>query len=165
MGLFSRFKDKPEPEPAAEAPSDWEPAGDDDVLDDGRPARPDSEPITPVEQARIDAALARFAEVGGEVDILASIEEYYDRAATQDGGLDPEEAVEVIGLVVGEHLVRHGDMDWALISDAFGTDLGVTARGRALSVIPSTIVATRWIAGERSWIPGVVGHLIRRGNG
>ena len=52
-----------------------------------------------------------------------------------------------------------------MISDAFGTDLGVSARRRDLAVVPPTIVATRWINRETGWVPGVVGHLVRLGNG
>ena len=166
MGLFSRNKKEADAEPTTAA-SEWEPSADGaDVVDDGRPQRPASEPIGPEQQQRIDAALARFAEVGGDVDDLASIADHFDRAVAGDGaGLAGDETVEVIGLVIGEHLVRHGRMDWRIISDAFGTDLGVSARRRELSVIPPTIVATRWINREAGWIPGVVGHLARLGNG
>ena len=167
MGLFSRRKDEPafEPDPEAGASEEGTAEGGADVEDDGRPERPDTMPIGEDDRARIDAALARFAEVGGDVDDLASIGALYDRAITGGDGLGPEEAAQVIGLVVGEHLVRHGRMDWRIVNDAFGSDLGVSARRRDRSVIPSTVVATRWINREQGWIPGAIGHLVRLGNG
>ena len=166
MGLFSRNRPEPTPEPEPSS-STWEdPTDGPDLIDDGRPQRPGSDPIGAEDRARIDAALARFAEVGGDVDDLASVGSHFDRAVTGDASaLGADEAVDVLGLVVGEHLVRHGRMDWRIISDAFGTDLGVSARRRDLSVIPPTIVATRWINRETGWVPGVVGHLVRLGNG
>ena len=83
MGLFSRrAQPSPDPQPT---PSGWEPSDEGgDVVDDGRPQRPASEPIGPAEQERIDAALARFAEVRGDVDDLASIASHFDRAIAGD---------------------------------------------------------------------------------
>lgn len=169
MGLFSRRKSEPEPDVALDGDSgDGEPSGDDgDVVDDGRPQRPENAPIGEAEQARIDAALTRMADAGWDVDDLESIATAYDRAFTAEPPSSPgrDDVVEVVGLAIGEHLVRHGRMDWRIITDVFGSDLGVVARRRDLSVIPTTIVATRWINGQRGWIPGVVGHLVRLGNG
>ena len=64
MGLFSRNKKEADAEPTTAA-SEWEPSADGaDVVDDGRPQRPASEPIGPEQQQRIDAALARFDATG-----------------------------------------------------------------------------------------------------
>jgi hypothetical protein len=166
MGLFSRRHNDEDVEPTAEATT-REPAPADDVVDDGRPERPDSEPIGEQERARIDAALTRMSDAGWDVDDLQSIATAYDQAFGSEATASPgrDDVVEVVGLAIGEHLVRHGRMDWKLVTDAFGTDLGVVARRRDVSIIPTTIVATRWINGERGWIPGVVGHLVRLGNG
>ena len=173
MGLFSRkHRDEPSASTdggpsgsplsalAAEGPMGFPAA---DVDDDGRPQRPDSAPITDAERSRIDAALARLAEQGVDVDDLASLGAAYD--AARSGGEDADVAVETIALGIGEHLVRHGRMDWALVTDVFGTDLGVVARRRGTTVIPMNIVAVRWLSGETGWVPGVVGHLVRLGTG
>ena len=169
MGLFSRrARDEAAGPPSETAePSDWEGGDGSDVVDDGRPQRPDDEPIGEAERARIDAALARMSEAGWDVDDLQSIATAYDQAFGAETAASPgrDDVVEVVGIAIGEHLVRHGRMDWRVVTDAFGTDLGVVARRRPVSVIPTTIVATRWINGERGWIPGVVGHLVRLGNG
>jgi hypothetical protein len=169
MGLFSRRAKDEDATPAPERsePSDLEGGAGSDVVDDGRPERPEDAPIGEAERARIDAALARMSEAGWDVDDLQSIATAYDQAFGADATASPgrDDVVEVVGLAIGEHLVRHGRMDWRIVTDAFGTDLGVVARRRPVSVIPTTIVATRWINGERGWIPGVVGHLVRLGNG
>lgn len=171
MGLFSRRnKDEVEPDGAFVEP---EPADDGapayDGPDDGRPVRPDTAPPGEEELARIAAGLARLAELGVDVDDLASIGTAYDAAVARHAAgvdaADRDHAVETIGIAIGEHLVRHGRMDWALVSDVFGTDLGVVARRRGTAIIPANIVATRWINGETGWLPGVVAHLVRLGTG
>ncbi len=173
MGLFSRrdrdrdHQPGPADEGSGQLSQDGPPAYD--GPDDGRPQRPDSAPPGPAELARVAAALERLADQGVDVDDLASLGAAYDDAVARPAaGLDAgdrDHAVEVIGIGVGEHLVRHGRMDWALVSDVFGTDLGVVARRRGTAVIPANIVATRWINGETGWLPGVVTHLVRLGNG
>lgn len=169
MGLFSRRRRDHDPEPADEGtPAPDGPAAYDGP-DDGRPQRPDSAAPGAAELARVAAGLVRLAEQGVDVDDLASLGAAYDgsvarHAAGQDAP-DRDHAVETIGIGIGEHLVRHGRMDWALVSDVFGTDLGVVARRRGTAVIPTNIVATRWINGETGWLPGVVAHLVRLGNG
>lgn len=62
---------------------------------------------------------------------------------------------------MGEHLSRHTDLDWRIVTDVFGTDLGLLEGPRgAFMVVPSNLVAGRWMRGETGWIPGVVGHLV-----
>ncbi|GEM_PF-1278484 len=167
MGLFSRRSrdDAADPDDEGSGP-DAGPAAYDGP-DDGRPQRPDSEPPGEEDQARINAGLARLSALGVDVDDLASLGAAYDAAVARhvagDDAGDRDHAVEAIGVGIGEHLVRHGRMDWALVSDVFGTDLGVVARRGGRAFIPSNIVATRWINGETGWLPGVVAHLVRLG--
>lgn len=169
MGLFSRRSrdDAADPDEGA-TETVAEPAAYDGP-DDGRPQRPDSEPPGEEDRARIAAGLARLDELGVDVDDLASLGAAYDAAVVRHAEGDDadgrDHAVEAIGIGIGEHLVRHGRMDWALVSDVFGTDLGVVARRGGRAFIPSNIVATRWINGETGWLPGVVAHLIRLGTG
>lgn len=131
----------------------------DDGSDDGRPQRPETAPIGDAERARIAAALERLAADGVDVDDLGGLGAAYDRAL--GSGAPSEATVETVGLGIGEYLARHGAMDWAVITDVFGTDLGVVGRRRAVTVIPTNIVATRWINRESGWVPGVVSHLAR----
>ncbi|CCH76524.1 hypothetical protein BN12_130063 [Nostocoides japonicum T1-X7] len=170
MALFSRRRGGGD-RTAAESPSPLTTLAEDttssafagDVEDDGRPQRPDTAPIGDSERARIDAALQRLEGDGVDVDDLAALGAAYDRARAT--GADGDVVVETIGLAIGEHLVRHARMDWALVTDVFGTDLGVVARRRGTTLIPTNIVATRWLSGQTGWVPGVVGHLIRLGTG
>lgn len=161
MGLFSRRRDAdPAPDPG---PDVAEPgmATHDDVVDTGRPARPATAEPGAAERGRIARVVAALDGAGIDIDDLTALGAAFDAAYA--AGTDSDDLVESFGLGIGEHLVRHGRMDWRLVTDVFGTDLGVVARRRELSVIPTNLVATRVVRGEVGWIPGVVGHLVRLG--
>lgn len=81
----------------------------------------------------------------------------------QEAGQDvPGEDVVAVAFAIGDHLTRHG-YRWALVSDPFGTDLGLEAlRGRT-TLVPHSLVAARWMRGDHGWVTGVVTHLIRIG--
>jgi len=72
-----------------------------------------------------------------------------------------EAIVERYAIGIGEHLSRHTDLSWALVTDAFGTDLALAGGRDEFVVVPSNLVAARWLNQERGWIPGVVAHLVR----
>ncbi|HYN29382.1 MAG TPA: DUF3806 domain-containing protein [Dermatophilaceae bacterium] len=137
--------------------------------DDEAALRPRSSPITDTERARIAAGLAALAAEGVDVDDPASLGAGYDTAYTAWSagreGSRPDHAavVERYAIGVGEHLRRHTDLDWAVVTDVFGTDLGVAGGiGGSFVVVPANLVAARWMRGETGWLPGVVGHLVRR---
>ena len=78
---------------------------------------------------------------------------------------DHAAVVECYALAIGEHLHRHTDLDWQLVTDVFGTDLSLTEGFKgSFVVVPHNLVAGRWMRGETGWVPAVVGHLVRRRN-
>ncbi|HET8766639.1 MAG TPA: DUF3806 domain-containing protein, partial [Pedococcus sp.] len=82
-------------------------------------------------------------------------------------GARPDHAavVERYALGIGEHLERHTDLDWQVVTDVFGTDLALTEGFKGtFVVVPHNLVAGRWMRGETGWVPGVVGHMVRRRN-
>ena len=133
----------------------------------------DEVPLTPVvesvpepEQARIATALVELEAVGVDVDDLASIGAGLDAAfAAWESAPEREphdRIVERFALGIGEHLHRHTDLRWQLVTDAFGTDLAVADGMRGgFVVVPMNLVAVRWLRREQGWVPGVVGHLVR----
>ncbi|WP_298888637.1 DUF3806 domain-containing protein [uncultured Serinicoccus sp.] len=127
------------------------------------PLTPESRRIGEAERARIDAGLAAVEADGVDVDDLASISVGLDRelaawlaAKGTDGHHD--EVVERYAVAVGEHLHRHTDLAWEVVTDVFGTDLAVAAGD--FVVVPSNLVAVRWMRRERGWVPQVVGHIV-----
>ncbi len=159
MGWFSRNKDR---DSAAGA-------GMGESTGQGAPEYGDAivEEITATSpgQAELDlitAGVRRAASLGADPDDLASISAAYDTLrATQDAGAEvATEDIAAIGFAIGEFLSRNG-YRWAMVSDTFGTDLGVEARRGSGTTIPHTLVATRWMRGERGWVERVIGHLVR----
>ena len=166
MAWFGRKRDDDppvdEPEPAGE------PGG---LLTDDAGLQPVVARIGPQEQARIAAALDAVREEGVDVDDVESIGAGLDRAyrAWSEGaeGSRPDHAavVERYALAIGEHLNRHTDLDWQVVTDVFGTDLSLTEGFKGtFVVVPHNLVAGRWMRGETGWVPAVVGHLVRRRN-
>ena len=160
MGLFSR-KDK-------EAAVEPEPQGTDDDDTDlvaALPERPSSRPLDDGERARIAAALEAARADGVDVDDLESIGSHYDaafaRASADPGSLSPDTVVETYAIAIGEHLARHSAREWGVVTDVFGTDLGLVAARADTVIVPHNLVGARWMRRETGWIPGVVSHLVR----
>lgn len=118
------------------------------------------------ERDRIDAVLDQLAAAGVDVDDLAAIGSAYDAWLTtwldtkESQRPDHQPMVDQIAVAIGEHLARHTDLEWLLVSDAFGTDVGVGSRRDDFSVVPMNLVAVRWLNRTTGWVPGVVGHLV-----
>lgn len=176
MAWFSR-KDKqsgppdsgpPDAGSAHEGPADG-PDGSDDApeYDPEVPLRVRIRDVADTERARVAAGLATLEDLGVDVDDVASLGAGLDRAvqewqatpARRRGDEDAAREPWVVGL--GEHLVRHSDLQWSLVRDAFGTDLAVAQQRDDFAVVPANLVGARWVAGETGWLPGVVAHLLR----
>ncbi len=135
--------------------------------DTGRPLRPKVAPVPEADLARIAAAVEELAAEGVDVDDLTSLGEGYDRMYAAWSASAPADRPDHASLVVryalgiGEHLHRHTDLDWQLVTDVFGTDLAVAGGfSGSFSVVPANLVAARWMRGETGWVPGVIGHLV-----
>lgn len=161
MGLFDRLKKaasgtEPQPEPRVRTLPD---PGDSRVED--LPLTPESRRPGEEERARIAAGLTALEAESVDVDDLRSIGEGLDRALATwvaRSGDDHDEIVERYAIGIGEHLARRTDLAWAVVTDVFGTDLAVSAGD--FVVVPSNLVAVRWMRRESGWVPGVVGHLV-----
>lgn len=163
MSFLDRFKravttrETTEPEPRV--PTLPDPGGE-RVGD--LPLTPESRRIGEEEKAHIAQTLEELAAEGVDVDDLTSIGAGLDRAlaswlADRGGGHDA--IVQRYAVAVGEHLHRHTDLAWEVVTDVFGTDLAVAAGD--FVVVPANLVAVRWMRREQGWVPSVVGHLVR----
>lgn len=162
MGLLDRFRDlrgKVGDALGADAPDTPEVP---DALVQDLPLRPESRRLTDEERETVRAGLAALEADGVDVDDLTSIGAGLDRALAgwlESAGSDHDEIVDRYAVAVGEHLDRHTDLAWEIVTDVFGTDLAVAAGD--FVVVPSNLVAVRWMRRETGWVPGVVGHLVR----
>ncbi|WP_131103278.1 DUF3806 domain-containing protein [Ornithinimicrobium sufpigmenti] len=126
------------------------------------PLTPESRRLGEEEKAHIARALEELAAEDVDVDDLTSISAGLDRALTSwlaDRSADHDAIVQRYAVAVGEHLHRHTDLAWEVVTDVFGTDLAVAAGD--FVVVPSNLVAVRWMRREQGWVPSVVGHLVR----
>lgn len=165
MGLFDRVR-RAVGDRAASAPT----AGPEErvrVLPDPEqpvgdlPLKPEGRRLTDEERAEIAGHLARLEAEGVDVDDLDSIGTGLDRtlaAWVSSRGQDHDEIVRRYAVAIGEHLHRHTDLAWEMVTDVFGTDLSVAAGD--FVVVPGNLVAVRWMRRETGWVPRVVGHLV-----
>ncbi len=185
MGLFSRKKSEESGTSSSgkgtSPGSAATPLPEVELNEDGLPTTP-TQPLRAVERARIAEDLQALIDEGVDVDDVASLSRGLDAAYQQwssqrgntasksesprhEGGSDGDHQLIVrrYATGIGEHLSRHTDLDWQLVSDAFGTDLGLASGPRGdFMLVPGNLVAARWMRGETGWIPGVVKHLITR---
>jgi hypothetical protein len=170
MAWFGRGRDTSTPEPGAhEAAPERRLPDAGDTLDPGASLRPLVDPLGEHERGRIAAGLEALAAEGVDVDDLASLGSGLDRAysswsaAPEDARPDHASIVERYAVGIGEHLDRHTDLDWQVVTDVFGTDLSLTEGFKgSFVVVPHNLVAGRWMRGETGWVPAVVGHIVRR---
>lgn len=168
MAWFRRKGSEGAPDPArppAVVQRELPDAGD--ALDPELPIRPITEVVPPEQQQRVATGVAAVEAEGVDIDDLASIGAGFDAAlsgwmatpeATRTGH---DQIVERYAMAIGEHLARHTDLEWQIVTDVFGTDLSVAGGfGGTFVVVPTTLVAARWMRREPGWIPGVVGHLV-----
>lgn len=162
MGLFTR---KSRPEPAEPVWSQRAPTEPDETVPEDQDATPASEPLGQAEQDRVAAAVQKLQEQGVDIDDLDSLSTGLDTAYAQwatTRAADHSAIVDRYAFGIGEHLSRHTDLDWRVVTDVFGTDLGLLDGPRgSFMVVPGNLVAGRWMRGETGWIPAVVGHLVR----
>ncbi|MFZ1287148.1 MAG: DUF3806 domain-containing protein [Candidatus Phosphoribacter sp.] len=169
MGLFSRRSVPGEPTTggAAQPPLQTEPADKDLVADDTFVV-PRALELRPSDRAERDRALSDLHAAGVDLDSIEAIGAGHDldcsswvAAGGLRGGGDQSDAVTRWGVAIGEWLVRHTDLQWATVSDAFGTDLGLVAETDHFMLVPANLVSGRWLNGQTGWVPGVAGHLAR----
>jgi Domain of unknown function (DUF3806) len=135
--------------------------------DEELPLRPVARRLGAEEAERIARGLEQLDAAGVDLDDLVSLGAAYDDAFDkwESGQVEEghERIVERFAIGIGEHLHRHTDLSWQVVTDAFGTDLAVAGGGRGdFVVVPSNLVAARWMKRETGWVPGVVGHLVVR---
>ncbi|MCB1301078.1 MAG: DUF3806 domain-containing protein [Tetrasphaera sp.] len=170
MAWFGRGKGSAdEVAEAAAADTSRFPTADESMIDDAGmgPLRPRDRRIGANEQARIDAGLAALAAAGVSVDDLDALGAAYDREYAEWHGTrkgkrpDHDLIVEKYAIGIGEHLARTTDLRWRIVTDVFGTDLALADQKEGdFIVVPTNLVAARWMRTEIGWIPGVVRHLI-----
>lgn len=173
MGFLDRMRGRGADDTPAD-PSDRDPAGGPgpDIGSPGTGGADDGiepveeigiRPLTDEERAGVDAVRAAYGAHGIDPADLGSIATAYDRALADHDGSDASAIIDVVGTAIGDHLVATAGYRWVVARDPFGTDLAVEPPRKGVPVVTRMLVAVRWMARERGWVPGVTEHLARAG--
>lgn len=86
-------------------------------------------------------------------------------ARSHQGQADPNEPNAVcltIGVGIGDAMIEQmPELQWKIITDSFGTDIGLHASNKGHAVThPTNLVAKRLETGETTWIARTVGAIL-----
>lgn len=95
-----------------------------------------------------------------EVDVsdVESLDAMYGDQLTSWLAIDVENRpdantfINVLGVGLGEHLVRRTKLEWRIFSDEQGTELVVNLPNTSLALFPLNAVAKRWVEAEPSFM-------------
>jgi len=126
--------------------------------------QPQTTPLTDPEQEWVRARRDFAAQEGVDHLELDDVEAYYDRLVARSAAeeVDPVELgvlLEVVVVLLGEHLgARHG-MRWVTVAGESGPELGLQDTLSDAAIFPHAVVGERWNRGETGWMAGYVEWL------
>ena len=138
-----------------------------------RGSRPESdvqdrvEPLTDEERswigANVSAARDIARDAGLERDGHLTGETLDDLWALLQSELadDPNQAINLVGLSLGQLLVDRFGLEWVALTDEHGTEAAVRGPSR-LTVFPANFVAKRYETGETDFIAPFVDEVARK---
>lgn len=116
------------------------------------------EPIGPQEQEILDGWLDDAArwniDVTDAMSIERAYENYVERVIAQDEEerQDPTPFVAMIGFAVGQWLTLATVLEWRVITDDEGRDIGLSLPDESSIMFPSDFIADGWNEMRRQWI-------------
>ncbi|MCT1987667.1 DUF3806 domain-containing protein [Dermacoccus abyssi] len=118
------------------------------------------EPVGPAEQEVLDKWLDDAARWNIDVTDVRSIdrayESYVDDVLDQDENEreDPTPFVAMLGFALGQWLTLESVLEWRVITDADGRDLGLSLPDESSIMFPSDFIADAWNEMRRDWLNG-----------
>lgn len=174
MGWFSKSnRSEPDAPRAADLAADGvtdvvagavtDSAADDDPL----PARPQWRALTGDQQAALDAEVAALAASGANHTDLQTLGRALDAAmdawyaVPERNREDYATVTHRWGVALGAYLASATDLHWGMVTDVYGTDLGLMGARDDMVIVPQNLVSARWLNHQTGWVPGVLGHIVR----
>ncbi|NYF10148.1 hypothetical protein HDC94_001304 [Leifsonia sp. AK011] len=104
--------------------------------------------------------LAKLLEIADvlRLDSISEVSSFFDseQRSSSPSGLDPNTVINVVGAKVGELLARELDLRWQVVTDDFGTELGVVGEPNSIVICPMSSVGQRW----KSSAPGEIQRFV-----
>ncbi|MCW2603862.1 MAG: hypothetical protein JWN61_1997 [Pseudonocardiales bacterium] len=125
-----------------------------------------SPPPNPAEQEWIADNLSRLRSDGVDIDDAASLGAHFDRAYREWAAFpsplreDPNDAINRIGIGVGEHIRRRTGLEWAIATDEYGTELALVGQPGDVLIFPPNLVAKRWSDEGIGVLPNLIEMLL-----
>ena len=161
MGWFSK-SNRSEPDAPRAADIATHSVSDSAADDDPLPARPQWRALTGDQRAALDAEVAAGAARGADHTDLQALGRALD-AAMDAWYAVPERNREDYTAVThrwGVALAGATDLQWGMVTDVYGTDLGLMGARDDMVIVPQNLVSARWLNHQTGWVPGVLGHLV-----
>src|SRR5262245_55438096 len=109
--------------------------------------------------ANVGLALAMARPYGGDSETttaptLPALDLVWDiqGAMIRDERTDPNPLINMVGLAFGQRLVDELGLEWAVVTDEYGTEIAVHGEPGDILVFPTNLVAKRWESGEASFL-------------
>ena len=118
------------------------------------------EPVGPAEQEVLDKWLDDAARWNIDVTDVRSIDRAYESHVDdvldqdEDEREDPTPFVAMLGFALGQWLTLESVLEWRVITDADGRDLGLSLPDESSIMFPSDFIADAWNEMRRDWLKG-----------
>lgn len=123
-------------------------------------------PVGAQERRALDGWLDQAAQQGIDIDDVSSIGGAYDAYVERMVDTAPEDREDptpfctMVGMAMGEHLVRRTPLEWRVVTDHEGTDLAVATPAEDAILFPVDPVASAWEVAEVGWMDEWVANLL-----
>lgn len=116
------------------------------------------------EQRAALGKLGQLAGVAPGTDLLRTADAVivYWHSQPESARPDPNEVVNAAGVALGDALAKAHGLEWKIVTDAYGTDMGLwwnDGDGKVLSLAPTHSVAKRFADGRSGYVVELFGQL------
>jgi hypothetical protein len=113
--------------------------------------------LTDSERQWIAAHVEYGRTLGLDAANALAISEFFDLSllAVKSGEQSQEDAnavINVVAVLLGEHICATSTLRWAIVTDEFGTDLCLCSPETSWVFFPQSSVAKRWEETETEWV-------------